>query len=252
MPETAENLSELHALHQRAKAIRDRLISGPKTLATREAVLANRKDALEKAQKALKDLKAHNKNREVQVQQIDARIDELKTKRNSFKKQVDYDAVTNQMAHDQASKAKIEDEILQAFETVESQTAELAKLEADFKALEADVAKLRADLEAQKAPQETQLKELEAAIAAAETIIPPESRDQYRRVVKHRGPDAMAAVEIQDKKRRDTASCGGCYVALTTQMLTKLYQSDLAFCLTCGRILYLSAEDLAALKPRDA
>ena len=55
MPETADNLSELHGLHQRAKAIRDRLVSGPKTLAGREAVLATRKTALEAAQKALRD-----------------------------------------------------------------------------------------------------------------------------------------------------------------------------------------------------
>ncbi len=31
MPATADNLRDLHLLHQRAKALRDRLTSGPKT-----------------------------------------------------------------------------------------------------------------------------------------------------------------------------------------------------------------------------
>lgn len=248
MPETATNLSELHALHQRAKAIRDRLASGPKTLASREAVLATRKTALEAAQKALKEARAHNKNREVLLQQIEARIDDHKIKRNSMKKQVDYDAMTNQIAHDQLAKSKVEDEILQFFDSVETQAAEVAKFEADFKALELEVEKLRSDLAAQRGPQESQLGELEAAIHAAEAIIPADQRDQYRRVMKQRGADAMAVLEIHDKKRRDSAACTGCFVALTTQMLNEIYVGHLVFCKSCGRVLYLAEEDVNALK----
>ena len=48
MSATAENLRDLHELHQRAKALRDRLTSGPKTLAARQAALANRQAELEK------------------------------------------------------------------------------------------------------------------------------------------------------------------------------------------------------------
>ncbi len=50
MTATAEHLRDLHQLHQRAKALRDRLTSGPKTLAARQAALANRQAALEAAQ----------------------------------------------------------------------------------------------------------------------------------------------------------------------------------------------------------
>ena len=47
----AENLQELHRLHQRAKALRDRLNAGPRTLAARLAALANRQAAAETARK---------------------------------------------------------------------------------------------------------------------------------------------------------------------------------------------------------
>lgn len=235
----AENLRDLHALHQRSKALRDRLASGPKTLATREQIRASRHAALEEARKALKDARAHAKNREVQLQQIESRIDDLRTKLNQAKKQADYDAIRNQMAHDNLTKSKYEDEILEAFEANEARAAEVAAQESDYKALEAEVAQLRADLEAQRGPQESQLKELEDAIVAAEAIIPAEQRDQYRRVVKQRGADAMAQVE----REGNTAMCHGCYVSVTTQMLNELINAEtLVFCKTCGRVLYLGEE----------
>lgn len=50
---TAENLRDLHELHQRAKAIRDRLSSGPKTLAIRQTTLATRMAEVEQEHKVL-------------------------------------------------------------------------------------------------------------------------------------------------------------------------------------------------------
>src|SRR5436309_2357965 len=97
MPATAENLRELHALHQRAKAIRDRLTSGPKTLATRQAVLAARQGALEEARRALKDAKAQAHAKETQLKGSQARSDELRVKLNTIKKQAEYDAIRNQL-----------------------------------------------------------------------------------------------------------------------------------------------------------
>jgi predicted nucleic acid-binding Zn-ribbon protein len=241
----AESLRDLHALHQRSKALRDRLASGPKTLATREQVLATRRAALEQAQKALKDARATAKNREVQLQQVEARIDDLRTKLNQAKKQSDYDAIRNQIAHDNATKSKYEDEILQFMENIEAQAAELATLESDFRALEAEVARLRSDLEAQRGPQEAQLRELDEAIIAAEAIIPPDQRDQYRRVVKQRAADAMAQVE----RDGNTGMCHGCYVSVTAQMLNELINAEsLVFCKTCGRVLYLGEETVSTTR----
>jgi uncharacterized protein len=237
MPATsAANLRELHALHQRAKALRDRLISGPKTLATRQAVLASRRAALEEARKALKDRKAQVKLKESQLQGIQAKSDDLRVKLNQVKKQDEYNAIMHQLASDRKNVERLEVEILEAMEANDAKAAELAALEADVQKLDDEVAAFAREIESKAGDQGAQLQALEAAITEAEAIIPEDQRDQYRRVVKQRGADALAPAE--------GGACSGCYVSVTTQMMNELINCHhLVFCKSCGRILYLPEED---------
>jgi uncharacterized protein len=243
MPASAENLRDLHTLHQRAKALRDRLISGPKTLAGRQAFLNSRRAAVEEIRKALQDDRVQVKKREHSLQAQQGKIDELKLKRNQVKKNEEYKAIQNQIAHDEKSVEKIELEIIEAMIRVDERVAELAALEAEVEKAAADVAGLEAQIQAHAAEQEAQLQELELAIKEAEAIIPEDQREQYRRNVKQRGADAFAYVEVDNK------ACSGCFVSVTAQTINELINiTSLNFCKTCGRILYLSEDDISATR----
>ncbi len=239
MAATASNLRELHEMHQRAKALRDRLGSGPRTLATRQTALAAKQAALIDARKALQDAKARLKNKEVQLQGQQAKVDDLNVKLNAVKKNEEYKAIQNQIAHDKLSMGKVEDEILETMTSIEGQIAAIAILESEAKAFEVEVATMKAQIDSQAGAQKTQLDELDRGIAAAEGIIPDDERERYRRTVKQRGADALAEV--------DGNACSGCYVSVTSQMVNELINGGgLTFCKTCGRILYLSEDSLAA------
>jgi uncharacterized protein len=234
---TAGSLQELHRLHQRAKALRDRLTSGPKTLAARQNALANRKTAAEAGHKTLQDSKVQIKKREHLLQGHQTKIDDLKVKLNQAKKNDEYKAIQNQIAHDQAAIGKLEDEILEGYGTIETQSATFEALEIEVKRATADVAALSAEIEAHAAQQKAQLLELETAIIEAEDVIPETHREQYRRVVKRHGADALAFIESD--------ACSGCYVSITAQTKNELINGAmLCFCMTCGRILYLADEDI--------
>lgn len=236
MAAPTDSLRDLHQLHQRAKALRDRLESGPKTLAARRAALTKRLDELEKARKAVQDLKLGVKKAEHALQAAESKIEDLTVKLNQAKKNDEYKAIQNQIAHDKAAKAKHEDEILSGYETVETQTAALAVLEKEGEAFAGEVAKLEADLEAQAVGWRARLAELESAVAEAERAIPAAEREQYRRIVRRFGADALAAVE--------GGACLGCYTAITPQMLNELINHEgLTFCKSCGRLLYLGDAD---------
>ena len=231
MPTTAENLRDLHLLHQRARALRDRLSSGPRTLAARQAALAARQGEVEAARKALQDAKMHVKKHEHTLKGIETKIDDLKVKLNQVKKNDEYKALQNQIAHDNTAKGKAEEDILLALEEVETKTTEVAGLEADIKRSAAEVAALQQQIEQQSAEHKAQLAQLETAIAQAEGAIPDNHRDHYRRIVARYGADALAACE--------DSACHGCYTSITPQMMNELINGEsLTFCLSCGRLLY--------------
>lgn len=233
MPATAENLRDLHALHLRARTLRDLMESGPKTLANRQAILAARKAALEEARDTLKHARAAVKEREMRLAGMQTRYEDLGVKLNTVKKQDEYNAIVHQRASDKKAMDALEDEILNAMTANDEHAAELAAREAEVKALEAEVEALRGELEGKAQRQRAQLDELDAAIRDAEAILPADQREQYRRNVKQRGADALAAVE--------SGACTGCFVTVTAQMLNELINAEgLVFCKTCGRLLYMA------------
>jgi uncharacterized protein len=238
MPATADNLRDLHLLHQRAKALRDRLASGPRTLAARQAALAARQSELDTAKKALQDSKVQLSKHEHSLKSIDTKIDDFKVKLNQVKKNEEYKALQNQIAHDNTAKSKIEEDILLSYEVIETRTAELKKLEDEVKRTAADVAALQKELDDQVVAHKNQLLELETAIVDAESLIPDEYREKYRRIVGRYGADALAVCE--------NASCNGCFTSLTSQMINDLINGEgLSFCLSCGRLLYLTEPEVA-------
>ncbi len=241
MPATAQNLRDLHTLHQRARALRDRLSSGPRTLAARQAAQAARQADLDAARKSLQDAKVRTQKLEHGLKGIESKIDDLKVKLNQVKKNDEYKALQNQIAHDNNAKSKAEEDILVALEDVETRTAELARLEADVKRTAAEVAALQQQLDSQSTQHREQLRELEAAIKDAEAAIPDVHRDHYRRIVARYGADALAACEDN--------SCHGCYTAVTPQMINELMNGEtLIFCLSCGRLLYLTEPEVSTTR----
>jgi predicted nucleic acid-binding Zn-ribbon protein len=245
MSATAEVLRDLHLLHQRAKSLRDRLASAPKTLAARQAALTSRQAELEKAKKALQDAKVNLKKNEHALQSAQTKIDDLKVKLNQVKKNEEYRALQNQIAHDRSSLGKIEDEILQGYEAVEAQNQALVKLEAEIKAFAQEVASMQKEIESQAGEHRAKLQELETAIVDAEAAIPDDERERYRRIVRQFGADALAACE--------NGACLGCFTAVTTQMLNHLINADqLTFCKSCGRLLYMAEHEETEATPTRA
>ena len=120
MPATAEVLRDLHLLHQRAKALRDRL-PRPQDARRPSDRPGQPPGRLEKARKALQDAKVHAQEERALAPGLQTKIDDLKVKLNQVKKNEEYKAIQNQIAHDKSSLSKIEDEILQGYDAVETQ-----------------------------------------------------------------------------------------------------------------------------------
>ncbi len=219
MPATADNLRDLHLLHQRAKALRDRLASGPKTLAARQAALANRQAELEAAKKALQDSKVQLKKHEHSLQSVDTKIDDFKVKLNQVKKNEEYKALQNQIAHDNAAKAKIEEDMLLCLRGHRNQDGRAQEArgrgETDRRRGRGHSATAR---RTGRRPHRRSSRSSKRRSSKPRTLIPEEYREKYRRIVGRYGADALAVCE--------NASCHGCFTSLTSQMINDLINGE--------------------------
>lgn len=235
-PSAATTLRDLHQLHGRAKALRDRLSSGPKSLAARQAALVDRQAALEEARKALQDEKVAVKKHEHTLQSQQSRSDDLRVKLNLVKKNEEYKAIQNQLALDKTHMDKTEGEILEAMVRVDERTKLVGAADLEVKKFTEEVAALAKQIVLHADAQKAQLAELDKAIVEAESLIDEDQRERYRRTVKQRGADALASIEGN--------ACSGCFVTVTHQVMNELINGhNLQFCMACGRILYLADED---------
>ena len=176
------------------------------------------------------------KKHEHHLQSQQAKSDDLRGKLNAVKKNEEYKAIQNQLALDKSHMDKTEGEILEAMEKVNLKTAALHAAEDEVKKTLGEVEALAKQIELHADAQKAQLAELDKAIVEAESVIEEDERERYRRTVKQRGADALAAAE--------DGACTGCYTTITPQVMNELINAEkLVFCMTCGRILYLAEKD---------
>jgi predicted nucleic acid-binding Zn-ribbon protein len=64
--------------------------------------------------------------------------------------------------------------------------------------------------------------------------LPAEVQEHYKRVVRQKGEDALAAVEEQ--------TCAGCYTGVPINVCNRILLGNPVFCKTCGRLLYIPEE----------
>ncbi len=235
MTTTANSLREIHSLHQRAKAIRDRLAGVPKAVAARSGMVAKKQEAVDKAKKDLQQVKVNKATKESQRKSIHQKMDDYASKLLSVKKNDEYKAIQNEIAVLKSQVNKVDDDIIEYELDLETREASVKALEAEMKKAQDELESFKAQSESSRSGDEAKLAELSQAVAEAESIIPIELRDKYQRIIRQKGADALAIVE--------EGACTGCFMSVTSQMLNDLINCDtLVFCRSCGRVLYMAEE----------
>lgn len=233
MTTTANSLREIHSLHQRAKAIQDRLNSHPKTVAARNALVNKKMTTLEQFKKDIQQTKVAKGLKEGQRKSLLQKIEDYSTKLLNVKKNEEYKAIQNEIALVKSQVNKVDDELIDQEIDLEERNSKLAELEAEFDKAKKDLAEFIKKADDDRPGDEAKLAELSKQIAEAEAIIPVEIRESYQRVIRQKGADALALVE--------DGACTGCFMAITSQMLNDLINCNtLVFCRTCGRVLYMA------------
>ncbi len=231
MVELNEGLRKLHSLHRSLQQVRDQLVRGPKQIQAREQLALKAQQVVELRTEELKQAKAAADRKSLDLKSNETKIDGLRLKLNAASSNKEYDIIKGQIDADTVANSVLEDEILEALEKVDRLQVELAQGRDQLKQCQTAAETCRQSVTSAEGGLREQAQGLESQIKEAETFLSGEAAAKYRRLVDAYGADSLAAV--------DGKVCTNCYVALTSQSLVHLNSSDVVFCKSCGRLLYL-------------
>ncbi len=237
---TAAALRELHRIHRQLADLRERLDRGPKQIKAREIAVASTEEKLAKVQADHKAARMAVDQKQLLLRSGEAKILDLKAKLNACSTNREYQALRDQIAADEMAISVLADEILEALEQNDQFKPLLAEAQQQIEKGKQELAKIQETVRGQEESLRADIHRLEEELRVAETLLPPDFRDAYYRVVKARGQDAMAQVEGE--------SCGGCHQQLTPNIMSQLAGARAVFCKTCGRLLYLPEDRAPARK----
>jgi predicted nucleic acid-binding Zn-ribbon protein len=229
---TASSLRQLHRIHRQRTDLRERLDRGPKQVRAAEANVKRLEEEVAQAKETLTRTKIATDDKELQLKEREARIEQFNGKLNACSTNKEYQALKERIAADEQANSVLSDEILEAFDKIELLEQRVADVVDQHEKRGAELTKLRDRVSSESVSLQSELARVEQELATAEEALPIEFKQDYKRIARARGEDALAAVDGGE-------TCDGCNQLITPQMYDQLRCNKPVFCKTCGRLLYL-------------
>ena len=227
-------LRELHRLRRLIRDAQTEIDRAPKVLTLQRTKLTAQEKAVAGAKDALKHRKADVLTGESTLKSLQQALAKHEKQLDGLTGPKEIEAKQHDIANTKELIAWTEDEVLTALGDVDERTAKIPDLEAALTKAKADFAVYEKEAAERVARLMDEVATATQALAAEEANVPAAARGQYDRLVKAHGADALAAVEGQ--------TCTHCRTRITAQQLSDLQRgTEIMFCRSCGRIVYLPA-----------
>lgn len=227
-----EQLLVLQDRDQRIRRLKTELKNAPLERKGLEEQLAAARAGADGARKMQKDLEVKRAGFQSEAATRREKIAKLKTQQMQTRKNEEFQALANEIAHCEKEVARIEDSELDAMSQLEEVAVLVATAEGHAKEAEGKVASQIADLDAKVESFKGQLAEIEANRCALAKEVEEERLNLYDRLFATKGGNAVVALEGE--------VCTGCHMKLTTQTALRVRaENSITHCEQCGRILYL-------------
>ena len=193
---------------------------------------ANAEKGYHDAQEALKKLKVSISTNEKTLKEAHQLVEKYKRQLNEASATKEFEALRHEIDGAEAKCQSLEETILTQLGQCDDDTARLPELDTGVKKTKEEVAQFEKDATARRQELEKELTKAQEDLKAAESLLPGDMGEQYRRLVKAKGDDALSMVKNKN--------CTACYTAITAQNYNDLMVGKLVMCQSCGRILYLA------------
>ena len=191
--------------------------------------------ALAVARERVKQNESDRKKLELDAQAQQLSINKYADQQLQTRKNEEYRALGDQIAHCKKTIAQLEDQKLEVMEQGEKLQKETAAANAAFQAAKKLLDDQSAAIDERERNLKLQLADYEAQRAAAGNEVEEETRARYDRLLKTKGENLIVGVA--------NSVCGGCHMKLPTQVILSCKaDAELNFCPHCGRVLYFTRD----------
>ncbi|MBI5741378.1 MAG: hypothetical protein HZA16_11770 [Nitrospirae bacterium] len=236
MNEQLKLLIELQEIDTVILSIADKIESLPGRLEQYRAPFKEADNALQKIKTQFEALSKSRKNKESEAEELQEKINKLKTKSKEIKTNKEYEAFLKEIEGFEKVKFKLEDEILSMMESLEALTKELKKeelkvgkaqeeLKQQEKAVEDEKIKFHAEMETNKVRRKEFVAKIEGDLY-----------EQYMNLLKRSG--GAAVVQTSNE------ICLGCNRNIPPQQYNDIKKNENIFtCYYCKRFLYFKERE---------
>ncbi|HZW09316.1 MAG TPA: hypothetical protein VFF69_05375 [Phycisphaerales bacterium] len=247
--DVTNRLLRVYQLDRQLAGLQSRLRAAERFLAEQTRQL----QALEIKRNALaaqsKQIAASVANQELDIKGTDERIEHLREQMNQARTNKEYKAFLTEINTLKADKSKVEEEALGQMTKSDELKGQLEQVEASYAERQRMRGVAETDCNARREEIAGRLGELEAERAKAAAEVPGDVLAHYERLHELREDDAMAPVEITDRRRHEY-NCGACMMSLPMEVSISLLSGKLTICSNCQCILYLPKEAAEAITPQ--
>lgn len=242
-----QQLLKLFQVDKQLRGLRSRLDAAERFLDQQRTLFKELDERAASIGLQTKHLKASIANEEGEANRYTAKIETLREQINSVKTAKEYAAGVAELNNYKELKTKHEETAVDAMgklEQLEAQSSEIKKQREER-------SKIVAGAEADRATREVEIKdrleELKAQRVEMTQGIPKEALTLLDSLIKLRGDEAMAPVEILDRRNFEY-SCTGCMMTLPVETVSAMLAGKLTRCVSCSCIIY-TEEELLPAKP---
>ncbi|MDF1809816.1 MAG: hypothetical protein P1U42_08985 [Phycisphaerales bacterium] len=226
------------------QGLQSRLEAAERFLGEQTRKLADLGDQAESLQTQIRQLKATTSNAEGESARIKVHVDELREKMNNASTNKEYKALLSEVNNLKEQRSGHDEQAIEGLEKIEQLQGKLDDLESSK--LDRDKVRGVAESDRQNRADDIadKLAELRSKRNQLVEDVPKHALTIYQELLDNRGDDAMAPLEIVDRKRHEYV-CGSSMMSVPVEVAASLMQGKLTISPNDGCILYLTddAED---------
>jgi len=222
--------------------LQSRLTSAERFLKEQTRKLAEIGAQAESLNAQIRQLKASAANAEGESERIKTHIDELREKMNNSTSNKEYKALLSEVNNLKEQRSVFDEQALEQMEKIEELNTQLGELESARSEREKMRGVAEGDRQQRADEIAGKLAELREKRERLVADVPKHALSVYEELLESRGEDAMAPLEIIDRKRHEYV-CSSSMMSVPVEVAASLIQGKLTLSPNDGCILYLTEED---------